>query len=173
MKGILKITVRDEEGNIKSRDCVGDLVLDNFVSFITNWMFGPKQYGAPAGTSTPNSAIWGWYCQGDLMRDVAIAIGTGTTSPSASDTSLVNEVASTTSVSTTVGADYITWSASITVSASYTITEAGLRHLRTTSKCICSDCNPSTSWFLLIRDTFTGRSVSSGDTISITFKFQM
>ncbi|MCD6583644.1 MAG: hypothetical protein J7K71_03045 [Candidatus Omnitrophica bacterium] len=93
-----------------------------------------------------------------------VAIGTGTTSPSASDTVLGNEVSR---VSATVGRtttsvtnDTATFDATFSFSSSYAITEAGI-------------FNASSGGTMLARQTFSAINVASGDTLKISWKVQV
>jgi len=90
-----------------------------------------------------------------------IAVGTGTTSPSASDTALQSEVmrvASTnTQVTTNVTNDTLQLQATFNFTSSYAITEAGI-------------FNASSGGVLLARQTFGAINVASGDSIIITWK---
>jgi len=90
-----------------------------------------------------------------------IAIGTGTTSPSSSDTALQNEVmrvASTnTQVTTNVTNDTLQMQASFSFTSSYAITEAGI-------------FNASSGGVMLARQTFGAINVASGDSIVVTWK---
>jgi len=90
-----------------------------------------------------------------------IAVGTGTTSPSASDTALQSEVArvasTNTQVTTNVTNDTLQMQATFTFTASYAITEAGI-------------FNASTGGVMLARQTFGAINVVSEDIIVITWK---
>ena len=97
----------------------------------------------------------------------AIAVGTGTTTPAATDTALQTEVArvaSTNSVVTTTNTnDTLEMSATITFTSSYTITEVGTFNSTTASSgtMYSHDLLPG-----------SGSSVVSGSSLSFVFKFQ-
>ncbi|MEM3859718.1 MAG: hypothetical protein QW478_10000 [Candidatus Micrarchaeaceae archaeon] len=104
---------------------------------------------------------------GDVSSPVAlnaIAVGTGTTTPAATDTALGNEVArvaSTNSVVTTnVTNDTLEMVGSITFSASYAISEVGTFN-STTAK----------SGTMYSHDLTGPYNVTSGTTLQFTFKF--
>jgi len=90
-----------------------------------------------------------------------IAVGTGTTSPSPTDTSLQNEVmrASSTNSQTTTNVtnDTLQLQATFNFTSSYAITEAGI-------------FNASSGGTMLARQTFGAINVASGDSIAITWK---
>ena len=93
-----------------------------------------------------------------------VAIGTGTTAPSASDTALENEVmrvsATVGRTTTSVTNDTATWDATFNITASYAITEAGI-------------FNASSGGTMLARQTFSALNLSSGDTLKISWKIQV
>jgi hypothetical protein len=90
-----------------------------------------------------------------------IAVGTGTTSPSPTDTALQNEVmrASSTNSQTTTNVtnDTLQLQATFNFTSSYAITEAGI-------------FNASSGGTMLARQTFGAINVASGDSIAITWK---
>ncbi len=93
-----------------------------------------------------------------------IAVGTGTTAESATDTALVNEVdrqASTNSlVTTSVTNDTLQMQATFNFTASYNITEYGI-------------FNAATGGDMLSRKTDTGTAVNNGDSLQVTWKIQV
>jgi len=90
-----------------------------------------------------------------------IAIGTGTTAESATDTALESEVdrqAATTSVETTnVTNDTAVWQATFTFTTSYAITESGI-------------FDSASGGTMLARKTFSAINVESGDSLQVTWK---
>lgn len=98
-----------------------------------------------------------------------IAIGTGTTAPSASDTALQSEITTgggarksgtVSRETTTVTNDTATVQATFNFTASFNVSEAGL-------------FNASTGGTMLSRDTFSAIPVASGDSLQITIKVQV
>lgn len=103
--------------------------------------------------------------QGDVTAFDYIAIGTGTTAPSASDTTLASEqqraAATGTRVTTTVTNDTLQLvKDAFTFSGSYAITEVGV-------------FNASTGGTMLSRSTFSAVNVTSNDTLKVTVKIQV
>ena len=92
-----------------------------------------------------------------------IAIGSGTTSPSASDTALEAEIAraeATVSQETTsVSGDTLRLEASFSFTANYSITESGV-------------FNASSGGVMLARQTFPALNVVSGDVLTVIWKIQ-
>jgi hypothetical protein len=90
-----------------------------------------------------------------------LALGTGTTAPSSTDTALQSEVvrasSTNTRVTTNVTNDTLQLQATFNFTASYAITEAGI-------------FNASTGGVLLARSTFAALNVANGDSIVITWK---
>jgi len=90
-----------------------------------------------------------------------IAVGTGTTSPSASDTALENEVmrvsSTNTQLTTNVTNDTLQMQATFNFTVSYAITEAGI-------------FNALSGGVMLARQTFSAINVNAGDSIMITWK---
>ncbi|RLG77356.1 MAG: hypothetical protein DRO12_02450 [Thermoprotei archaeon] len=93
-----------------------------------------------------------------------IAIGTGTTSPSAGDTALESEVdraeATVGRTTTSVTNDTATFDATFNFTASYSITEAGI-------------FDASSGGNMLARHTFSAINVQSGDSLTISWKVQV
>jgi hypothetical protein len=136
--GEIEIILKDKNGNVKETKKIKNLVVNAGKAQVAGLI-----NGSVTGTFT------------------YIAIGTGTTSPAASDTALGNEV---TRASATVGRtttnvtnDTATWSATFSFSSSYAITEAGI-------------FNASTGGTLLARQTFSAVNVVSGDQLTINWK---
>ena len=100
----------------------------------------------------------------------AIAMGTGTTSPAASDTALQTELTSggltrasatkTTETTTTTG-DTAQWAHTFNVTSTFAVTEEGLFD------------TASSGGNMLARQTFSAINVVSGDTLAITHKVQI
>jgi len=93
-----------------------------------------------------------------------VAVGTGTTAPSATDTALVSEVmrvsATVSRTTTSVSNDTATWSATFNFTASYALSEAGI-------------FDASTGGNMLSRVTYPTLNVVSGDSLIINWKVQM
>jgi len=108
---------------------------------------------------------------GSLNAFDYIAIGTGTTSASASDTQLEHEITSGggsrrggadvtgTRVTTSVTNDTSQWVTTFTFTASFAVTESGI-------------FNQSSGGTMLARQTFSAINVTSGDSLQITWKVQ-
>ena len=102
---------------------------------------------------------------GDVTAFDYIAIGTGTTAPSATDTALVSEqqraAATGTRVTTTVTNDTLQLvKDAFSFSGSYAITEVGV-------------FNASTGGTMLSRSTFSAVNVTANDTLKVTVKIQV
>jgi len=185
----LTIEVRDKEGKLIKKICKeSDLILENFRDLIAEVLYpyvtvAVNSWRTAAlidtgGTarsvavfSTANTADTGdggnflmkryW----DTDFGVRIAIGTSTVSPTRADYKLGAEVAR--GIPTqTIGADYISWAISITLTTAQDIAEAGLMLY-----CIVAGytVTPTLADILMFRDTFTPVSVPAGGTISITY----
>jgi hypothetical protein len=98
-----------------------------------------------------------------------IAIGTGTTAPSATDTALQSEIttgggaraaATATRVTTTVTNDTAQLQVTFNFTASFAVTESGV-------------FNAATGGTMLARQTFTAINVANGDSLQITWRFQV
>jgi hypothetical protein len=93
-----------------------------------------------------------------------VAVGTGTTAPSVTDTALVSEVmrvsATVSRTTTSVPNDTATWSAVFSFTASYALSEAGI-------------FDASTGGNMLSRVTYPTLNVVSGDSLVINWKVQM
>ena len=85
-----------------------------------------------------------------------IAIGTDGTAPTASDTALGNEVMREAATYTKTGTGQGKWEATFNITGSYTLQEAGL-------------FNAATGGTMFCRDTFSARSVESGDTVTVVY----
>jgi len=184
----LKIEVRDKEGKlIEVREKESDLILNNFRNMLAvllrpfeNLASGVARFADLVDlTGTGRSiAIWGnaaveagdgfSFTSADVSPSwptgVRIRIGTSTVAPARTDYKLGAEVAYATP-SQTVGADYISLSASITLTAAADIAEAGLSSFYQ----LWLDVAAEWYEFLLFRDTFTPISVPAGGTISVTY----
>jgi len=102
---------------------------------------------------------------GDVTAFDYIAIGTGTTAPSATDTALVSEqqraAATGTRVTTTVTNETLQLvKDAFSFSGSYAITEVGV-------------FNASTGGTMLSRSTFSAVNVTANDTLKVTVKIQV
>ena len=102
---------------------------------------------------------------GDVATFDYIAIGTGTTAPSATDTALANEqqraAATGTRVTTSVTNDTLQLvKDAFSFSGSYAITEVGV-------------FNASTGGTMLSRSTFSAVNVTANDTLKVTVKIQV
>jgi len=164
----LFVEVRDKDGKlIATRYKKGDLILNNFKKLAAQVFGGKADVGAvnEGGVSKTLHTSWsgGRNFNDDGTMDRKLAIGTGTVAPTRDDYALGSKVAETTGVTTTIGPDYWTYAASITLTTAYDITEAGWF-------CYYLDSVGSTFWFMLFRDTFAAVSVPAGGTISVTFK---
>ena len=141
LRGWIDIYVYDREGRLKDERHIHNLVVNA---------------GKAQVAGLINGSVSGAFTY--------VAIGTGTTSPSASDTVLGNEVSR---VSATVGRtttsvtnDTATFDATFSFSSSYAITEAGI-------------FNASSGGTMLARQTFSAINVASGDTLKISWKVQV
>jgi hypothetical protein len=138
LKGEIEIIVKDKDGKVKEYRKIKNLVVSA---------------GKAQVAGLINGATTGVFNY--------IAIGTGTTSPSASDTALGNEVARASATvgrtTTNVTNDTATWSATFNFTASYAITEAGI-------------FNASSGGTMLARQTFSAVNVVSGDSLTINWK---
>jgi len=85
-----------------------------------------------------------------------IALGTDNTAPTASDTSLGNEVMREAATYTKTGTGQGKWEATFNITGSYTLQEAGL-------------FNAATGGTMFCRDTFSARSVENGDTVTVVY----
>jgi len=185
----LEVKVYDRKGRlIAERRKEGDLILNNFKDMLAG-VLNPfeelasgdarKAYLVNLTGTTYDLAIWGnatveagdgfSFTSADVSPTwpigVRIRIGTSTVAPTRNDYKLGAEVAYATPTRT-VGADYISLSASITLVTAADIAEAGL------SSFYQRYLDVPAEWyeFLLFRDTFTPISVPAGGTISITYK---
>jgi hypothetical protein len=93
-----------------------------------------------------------------------VAVGTGTTAPSVTDTALVSEVmrvsATVSRTTTSVPNDTATWSATFNFTSSYALAEAGI-------------FDASTGGNMLCRVTYPTLNVVSGDSLIINWKVQI
>jgi len=138
LQGEIEIIHKDKDGNIKQIIKVKNLVVSA----------GKAQVAGLINGATTGAFTY-------------VAVGTGTTAPSSSDTALGTEVAR---VSATVGRtttnvtnDTATWSATFNFTSSYAITEAGI-------------FNASSGGTMLARQTFSAINVVSGDSLTINWK---
>ena len=138
MKGILVLEVRDRHGKLKEKRV--------YVNVITN-------VGKADVAGLINGVV--------TTPFKYIAIGTGTTAESASDTALENEVmrqeATTSRETTNVTNDTAVLQTTFDFTASYAISEAGI-------------FNASTGGDMLARRTFPVLNLESGDSLTITWK---
>lgn len=136
LTGFVNIKVIDSKGNVKDERNVKNLVVTAGKNYLASWL-------AAASQSTY------------FMK--YIAVGTGTTAPSASDTALQNEVAR---AAGSVSSSSNTWTNQATITATGAITEAGI-------------FSASSGGTMLSRVTFSPVNLSAGDSIvinwSITF----
>jgi len=185
----LRIEVRNREGKlIDVREKVSDLILDNFRDIIAEVLYPLITTTATGwrsaavvdiGGTSRSLAVFSSADDRDMGEagnflhrsyssfdvGVRIAIGTSTVAPSRGDYKLGAEVARGTPTQT-VGADYISWAISLTLTAAADIAEAGLM-----LRCIVAGwgVTPTFGDILLFRDTFTPVSVPAGGTISVTY----
>jgi len=98
-----------------------------------------------------------------------IAIGTGTTAPAAGDTALQTEIstgggaraaATATRVTTSVTNDTAQLQVTFNFTASFAVTESGV-------------FNAASAGTMLARQTFTAINVANGDSLQVTWKFQV
>lgn len=135
-KGSLAITVLDAQGNIKEERQVKNLVVSTGKAYIAGML----------GTTPPVALN-------------NMAVGTGTTSPLASDTTLQLEIGTraTLTVAQTAGTPTITYTATFGPgNATGALTEAGL-------------FNATTAGTMLSRTTFAPVNKGASDTIAITW----
>ena len=137
--GIIEIVVRDGRGRIKYRIIRRNLITDAGLEYIAK---------ALGGLITVEAFKY-------------IAIGSGTTAPSGSDTALENEIAreegSVSLETTNVTNDTLKVSASFIFTASYDISESGL-------------FNAATGGTMLARQTFDTISVKAGYELDVTWR---
>jgi len=140
LKGEIEFFVRDKYGRLKYYRVIKNLIVNAGLSEII------KLIGGLGGTPFRY-----------------IAIGTGTTSPSATDTALEGEVArasaSVSQVTTDVDGDTLQLEATFSFSASYSITESGV-------------FNADSDGVMLARQTFPAINVVSGDQLTVRWKIQ-
>lgn len=141
LKGEVEVLVYGKDGRLKDRRVVGNLVVN----------VGKAQVAGLINGVVTTAFKY-------------IAIGTGTTSPSATDTALGSEVArasaTTSRATTTVTNDTATWSATFNFTASYSITESGI-------------FDASSGGNMLARQTFSAVNVVSGDSLIVNWKVQV
>ena len=141
LKGEIEILVYDKNGNLKEHRKIRNLIVD----------VGKAQVAGLINGVVTTAFTY-------------VAIGTGTTAPSSSDTALENEVARTVATTgrttTNVTNDTATWDATFNFTSSYAITEAGI-------------FDSSTGGNMLARQTFSAINVQSGDTLTISWKIQV
>lgn len=180
----LVIKVFRKDGSLKGKRVVeDDLLLDNWIKYLqivsvvqptlVNTVGDSKtfQNTRQVGDEGSGATVADYYSK--ICDSHKIKVGTGTTGPSRSDYQLGSPVLGTTSVSEAVTNRNIKWSASITSTASYDITEAGfLAHIWCDATVQSPDINAVYNWFLFIRETFTAISVADGETISVSFKIE-
>ena len=139
LKGTIEFVVIDKEGNIKEVRRMENVITNNGKASVAALILADV-------SETPYDYI---------------AIGTGTTAASASDTALETEThraAATGSRTTTnVTNDTAQLQATFNFSASYSITESGV-------------FNASTGGTMLCRQTFSAINVSAGDSLQVTWK---
>jgi len=137
--GIIEITVRDRRGHIIKKIVKRNLITDAGIQYIVQALAA----------------------QVSLAAFKYIAVGSGTTPPSGSDTGLESEVTrveGTISLeSTNISNDTLRVDASITFDASYTIAESGL-------------FNAATGGTMLARQTFDAFTVDAGYTLDVTWR---
>jgi len=188
LKAELRIEVRDKHGKVvEVREKESDLILDNFKLMLATLMTPEEMIAEGAdrsetlvdyGGTARSVPIWanklissgqglsftGFHRSPDSLIGVRIIVGTSTVSPTRADYALGAAVA-TGSPTRSVGADYISWAVSITLTTAADIAEAGM------SIFVNVASTAATLWyqFLLFRDTFTPVSVPAGGTISVTY----
>ncbi len=139
LKGHIKFVLKDKDGKIKEVREIDNLIVNAGKSETAGLLIGDT--GATA---------FGY-----------IAIGTGTTAPSASDTALETEThraSATTSLTTTnVTNDTAQLEATFNFTSSYAITESGI-------------FNDATAGDMLARQTFSALNVANGDSLTVTWK---
>ena len=142
LKGEIEFLVIDKEGNIRERRVVRNVITNDGKASVAGLILADV-------SETPYDYV---------------AIGTGTTSASASDTALEAEthrVAGTGSrVTTSTTNDTAQLQATFNFSASYSITESGV-------------FNASSGGTMLCRQTFSAINVNDGDSLQITWKIQV
>jgi len=192
LKAELRVEVRDKRGKlIDVRESKSDLILNNFRNILAALLKPYEDLAAKArrdastvdlGGTSRSIPVWGNYEGGwDLgvaftgahkspswPIGVRIRIGTSTVAPSRGDYKLGAEVAYGTP-SQTVGADYISWAISITLTTAADIAEAGMSCFFQ----LATAASTATCEVLLFRDTFTPVSVPAGGTISVTYKLTL
>ena len=147
LKGWITIIVRDKDGNIKQKIDIHNVITNSGKAYTAGLLGGI------------NTAPFEY-----------IAIGTGTTAASASDTALQNEIArkqatvsqTTTSVTNDTLQLQATFSSSDGLSGTSNVSESGV-------------FNASSGGTMLCRQTFSAISVNwdAGDTLQITWKIQV
>jgi len=132
-------------------------------------LYGGRTVGTNINETIALTGVAGYDKVSAGLMGVRIRIGTSTVTPTRGDYKLGAEVASAIP-SQTIGADYISWAVSITLTEAADIAEAGM-----TLRCIRSlvGAAMAISEFLLFRDTFTVVSVPAGGTISVTYTLSL
>jgi len=139
VSGESEMILVDEKGEIIASNVAPNLITDAGFDFLCDVAGNPTQ-PAPMGY---------------------IAIGTGTTAPSASDTGLENEVLrEAATYSHTTGTKVWKLEATFNFTTNYAITESG---------CL----NAATGGTLLNRQTFAALNVASGDSLKVTWQFTL
>ena len=132
LKGRVKIIAKDKNGKVKDKREIDNLIVAVGKDYLASWL-----------ATDPQSGTFMKY----------IAIGTGTTAPTSSDTALQAE---TDRAAGTLSSSGNSWknTATITLSASAAITEAGL-------------FSASTGGTMFSRVTFSAVNLSAGESITI------
>lgn len=148
MKGVFHIVHRDPEGNVITEFEAPNVITNTGLAEVSSLIL----------TDNPGSATAFDY----------IAIGTGTTSETATDTQLEAEIttgggeraaATGTQVTTTVTNDTAQLQHTFSFTSSFAVTETGI-------------FNAATGGDMLCRKTFSAVNVASGDSLQITYKVQ-
>jgi len=185
----LEVKAYDEKGRlIAEKRKESDLILNHFKKILATLLvpfedlaLGARKYTSVVdlGGTTRTITVWanrantggyglnftGAHKDPSWPIGVRIRIGTSTVAPTRDDYKLGAEVGYGTPTQT-VGADYISWAVSITLTAAADITEAGLScFLQLGFGAVTATCEA-----LFFRDTFTAVSVPAGGTISVTYK---
>jgi len=184
----MRVEVRDKEGKLLAvRVNRSDLILNNFKKALATWLTPFQELAAGArkkvelvdmGGTTQTVTIWAndaissgygltfTAAQRDPFYPVGarIWVGTSTVSPTRNDYKLGADVGYATP-SQTIGADYISWAASIVLETAADVAEAGLSCFFQLGWKVATDWRQ----ILMFRDTFTPISVPAGGTISITY----
>jgi len=184
----LRVEARDRHGKLVDvREKEGDLILNNFKNLLAGWLSplealaegsrrdvnvvttGGTAFAAPVWANALHGsgqglAFTSGHKSPSYWIGTKIRVGTSTVAPTRDDYKLGAEVASA-APSQTVGADYISWAASMVLETAADVAEAGMSVRVQAKFLVALDSYPT----LIFRDTFAAISVPAGGTISVTY----